>query len=62
MKKSWILLDEDFFGTYYREEMPQLFWCGGDTYAIVFEQFALIKKFDSLQEAKNYFNNLIKSA
>ena len=23
-------------------------------------QFALIKKFDSLQEAKDYFNNLIK--
>ena len=23
-------------------------------------QFAIIKKFDSLQEAKNYFNNLIK--
>ena len=23
-------------------------------------QFALVKKFDSLQESKNYFNNLIK--
>ena len=37
MKNSWVLIDTDGYGTSIWEEMSQLFWCGGDTYAIVFK-------------------------
>ena len=38
MRNSWVLIDADWYGTSMWEEMSQLFWCGGDTYAIVFER------------------------
>ena len=38
---KWVLLEEDGFGNSCWEENSRLFWCGGDTYAIVFERNAL---------------------
>ena len=35
MKKDWILIDKDGYGTSMWEENSCLFWCGGDTYAII---------------------------
>ena len=39
-RKDWILLDEDGYGEALWEETSRLFWCGGDTYAIVFDRNA----------------------
>ena len=40
MKKNWILLAEDGFGISMWEETSSLFWCGGDTYTIVWQRQA----------------------
>ena len=40
-ENGWILLAEDGFGTCAWGENSRLYWCGGDTYAIVFERSAL---------------------
>ena len=40
MSKDWIKLDEDGFGTSYWEDTSTLYWCGGNTYAIVWERSA----------------------
>ena len=40
MKKDWILIDRDGFGTSSWEETSTLYWCGGDYFAIVWERSA----------------------
>lgn len=40
MKKDWILIDKDGFGTSSWKETSTLYWCGGDTYAIVWKRSA----------------------
>ena len=40
-RSTWILLAEDGFGTSCWGEISILYWCGGDTYAIVFARSAL---------------------
>ena len=52
-------------GNYITELVAQKSILGTVTYAVyVFDrtlrQFSIVVKFDSLQESKNYFNNLIK--
>lgn len=41
MKKNWILLAEYSYGTCAWDETSTLYWCGGETYAIVFERSAM---------------------
>ena len=38
MKKNWIFLKEDGYGEAMWEENSRLFWCGGDTYAILWRR------------------------
>ena len=40
MKRDWILIDEDGFGTSSWEEISRLYWCGGDTYTIKWKRSA----------------------
>ena len=40
MKKNWILLDSDGYGEAMWEENSHLYWCGGDTYAILWTRLA----------------------
>lgn len=72
LNKRWISLDLEFFGSSTSDEISYLFWCGGNTYAIVYLKLDLdydnvaIKQFyiglDTVKIAwrleKNYYENL----
>ena len=40
MKKDWILIDKDGFKTPSWKETSTLCWCGGETYAVIWERSA----------------------
>ena len=40
MKKDWVKLEDYGYGTCAWDETSTLYWCGGDTYAILFERSA----------------------